>query len=65
MNITYRQMQKEDIAKVTPLFIEYWNGTGDEWTPELVYSRVWQVYWMRNPTTYRLSVGGTFFPVKT
>ena len=38
MNITYRQMQKEDIAKVTPLFIEYWNGTGDEWTPALVYS---------------------------
>ena len=38
MTITYRQMQKEDIAKVTPLFIEYWNGTGDEWTPELVYS---------------------------
>lgn len=33
MNITCRQMQKEDIAKVTPLFIEYWNGTGDEWTP--------------------------------
>ena len=24
-----------------------------------------QVYWMRNPTTYRLSGGGTFFPVKT
>ena len=24
-----------------------------------------EVYWMRNPTTYRLSVGGTFFPVKT
>lgn len=23
------------------------------------------VYRMRNPTTYRLSVGGTFFPVKT
>ena len=43
MNITYRQMQKEDIAKVTPLFIEYWNGTGDEWIPILVYSRVWQV----------------------
>ena len=37
MNITYRQMQKEDIAKVAPLFIEYWNGTGDEWTPELVF----------------------------
>lgn len=43
MNITYRKMQKEDIEKVTPLFIEYWNGTGDEWTPELVYRRVWQV----------------------
>ena len=23
------------------------------------------VYWMRNPTTYRLSVGGTFCFVKT
>lgn len=23
------------------------------------------VYWMRNPTTYRLSVGGTFCLVKT
>lgn len=43
MNITYRQMQKEDITKVTPLFIEYWNSTGDEWTPELVYRRIWQV----------------------
>jgi len=50
MNITYRQMQKEDIAKVTPLFIEYWNGTGDEWTPELVYSRVWQV--LGSPDSY-------------
>lgn len=43
MNITYRQMQKEDIEKVIPLFIEYWNGTGDEWTPEVVYRRIWQV----------------------
>ena len=50
MNITYRQMQKEDIAKITPLFIEYWNGTGDEWTPELVYSRVWQV--LGSPDSY-------------
>lgn len=50
MNITYRQMQKEDIAKVTPLFIEYWNGTGDAWTPELVYSRVWQV--LGSPDSY-------------
>lgn len=29
------------------------------------YNCVILVYWMRNPTTYRLSVGGTFFPVKT
>ena len=50
MNITYRQMQKEDIAKVIPLFIEYWNGTGDECTPELVYSRVWQV--LGSPDSY-------------
>lgn len=41
--ITYRQMQKDDIQSVVPLFIEYWNGTGDAWTPELVYSRIWQV----------------------
>lgn len=50
MNITYRQMQKEDIARVTPLFIEYWNGTGDEWTPELVHRRVWQV--LGSPDSY-------------
>ena len=50
MNITYRQMQEEDIAKVIPLFIEYWNGTGDEWTPELVYRRVWQV--LGSPDSY-------------
>ncbi len=50
MSITYRQMQKEDIAKVTPLFIEYWNGTGDEWTPELVFRRVWQV--LGSPDSY-------------
>lgn len=50
MSITLRQMQKEDIAKVTPLFIEYWNGTGDEWTPELVYRRIWQV--LGSPDSY-------------
>ena len=52
MNITYRQMEKEDIEKIIPLFIEYWNGTGDEWTPELVYSRVWQV--LGSPDSYCL-----------
>lgn len=43
MNITYRQMQEEDIQKVIPLFMEYWNATGDKWTPELVYRRIFQV----------------------
>ncbi len=52
LNITYRQMTKEDIAKVTPLFMEYWNSTGDEWTPELVYRRVWQV--LGGPDAYCL-----------
>lgn len=43
MDITYRQMQKEDIVRVTPLFMEYWNGAGDAWTPQLVHRRIWQV----------------------
>lgn len=50
MMITYKQMQKEDIEKITLLFIEYWNGTGDEWTPELVERRVWQV--LGSPDSY-------------
>lgn len=35
---------------VIPLFIKYWNSTGDDWTPELVYSRVWQV--LGSPDSY-------------
>ena len=42
MNITYRQMQKEDIHKVIPLFIQYWNSLGDQWTDEQVYRRIWE-----------------------
>jgi len=52
MNVTYRQMQKEDIEKIIPLYIQYWNGTGDEWTPEVVYRRVWQV--LGSPDAYCL-----------
>lgn len=48
--VTYRQMQKDDIQRVIPLFIKYWNSTGDDWTPELVYSRVWQV--LGSPDSY-------------
>lgn len=52
MNLTYRKMEKGDIAKITPLYIEYWNGTGDKWTPELVFARVWQV--LGSPDSYGL-----------
>ena len=40
MNITYRQMQKEDVAKVTPLFIEYWNGNAYEYALTLCLDAV-------------------------
>ena len=50
MSMTYRKMQKEDIARIIPLFIEYWNGTGDQWTPELAARRVWQV--LGSPDSY-------------
>lgn len=43
MNITYRQMKIEDIEKVIPLFIEYWNSTGDKWTYNTTYRRIRQV----------------------
>ena len=52
MNITYRQMQKEDIHKVIPLFIQYWNSLGDQWTDEQVYRRIWQV--LGSPDSYCL-----------
>lgn len=54
MNITYRTMQKEDIQRVIPLFIEYWNGLGDQWTEQLVYRRIWQV--LGSPDSYCLIV---------
>lgn len=52
MDITYRQMQKEDISSVTPLYMEYWNSTGDNWNEELVYRRIWQV--IGSPDSYGL-----------
>lgn len=42
MKLHYRQMQANDIENVTPLFIQYWNHTGDCWTAELVRRRIWQ-----------------------
>ena len=45
-------MQKEDIHKVIPLFIQYWNSLGDQWTDEQVYRRIWQV--LGSPDSYCL-----------
>lgn len=45
-------MHKEDISNVTPLYMEYWNGTGDSWTPELVYRRIWQI--IGSPDSYAM-----------
>ena len=50
--------QQMDLIYTGPLNTAVANGYLVDLTPYLVY-------WMRNPTTYRLSVGGTFFPVKT
>ena len=42
------------------------DGRPKKFKPEqIAHALEMLVYWMRNPTTYRLSVGGTFFPVKT
>lgn len=43
MDITYRTMTGEDIPHVTPMFIEYYNAGGDNWTEETVHRRIWQV----------------------
>lgn len=39
----YRTMEAADIDLVTPLYIDYYNSQGDEWTPEIVRRRIWQV----------------------
>ncbi len=43
MGIAYRQMKKDDIERIIPLYMEYWNGLGGTFTCELTYKRVWQV----------------------
>lgn len=52
MTVDYRQMTADDIEKVIPLYIEYWNSTGDEWTPETVHRRIFQV--IGSPDSYCL-----------
>lgn len=43
MELTYRSMTEQDIASVIPMYIEYYNAQGDEWTEESVRHRIWQV----------------------
>ena len=43
MKLEYKVMEQKDIERVIPLYIEYWNSTGDNWTPEITYKRIWQV----------------------
>lgn len=50
MAYQYRRMQEPDIVRVIPMFLEYWNGTGDAWTSEQVYRRIWQV--LGSPDSY-------------
>lgn len=39
----YRIMEVADIDLITPLYIDYYNAQGDDWTPEIVRRRIWQV----------------------
>ncbi len=41
----FRKMNEEDIGKVVPLYIEYYNNNEDaEWTTETTYKRIHQVW---------------------
>ncbi len=39
----YRTMTEEDIRRVIPMYMAYYNGGGDAWTKETVYKRIHQV----------------------
>lgn len=41
----FRKMNEEDIEKIVPLYIEYYNNNEDaEWTKETTYKRIYQVW---------------------
>lgn len=41
----FRKMNEEDIEKIVPLYIEYYNNNEDaEWTTETTYKRIHQVW---------------------
>lgn len=48
----YRIMLESDIQRVIPLYIEYYNSLGDEWTEETTYRRIYQV--VGSPDSYCL-----------
>ena len=48
----YKIMEAADIDRVVPLYIDYYNAQGDEWTPEIVRRRIWQV--LGSPDSYCL-----------
>lgn len=50
--MTYRTMGREDIPLVIPMYIDYYNGQGDEWTEESVGHRIRQV--VDSPDSYCL-----------
>lgn len=52
MNLTYRIMTEADIASLIPMYMEYYNAQGDEWTEESVRHRIWQV--LGSPDSYCL-----------
>ncbi len=53
---TYHIMTEADIARVTPMYIEYYNSGGGSWTPETVRRRIWQV--LGSPDSYCLLAAG-------
>lgn len=41
----FRKMNKEDVEKIVPLYIEYYNNNEEaEWTTETTYKRIHQVW---------------------
>ena len=49
---TYREMTEADIDLVVPMYIEYYNSTGDGWMPDTVSRRIRQV--LGSPDSYCL-----------
>lgn len=52
MKLSYKLMTEDDIERVIPFFIEYYNADGDNWTQQTVYRRIWQV--LGSPDSYCL-----------